>query len=48
MNMVKDSKIITHLGSPSQNGKGLDFIPINNNKQENEDGGGILKRRGRK
>ena len=44
MSLVKESKIITHLGLPFQYGKGLDWIPIKNSKQEN--GGGILRRIG--
>lgn len=45
MSLVKESKIITHLGLPFQNGKGLDWIPIKNSKQENG-GRGILRRIG--
>lgn len=45
MSLVKESKIIiTHLGLPFQNGKGLDQIPIKNSKQEN--GWGIFRRIG--
>lgn len=44
MSLVKESKLITHLGLPFQNGKGLDRIPIKNSKQENR--GGILRRIG--
>lgn len=45
MSLVKESKIITHLGLPFQNGKGLDWIPIKNSKQENGAGGGEILRR---
>lgn len=43
INMVKDSKRITHLGSPSLNEKGLDWTPMKTISRRMGDGGGILR-----